>query len=275
MDKKHHHLAQESENLNTNTFTKSTKPKRVESLIKRFEKNFWRRNKDPKEASPVPSANSTDSIKRSKNIFSLIAGGNNKKTTRDIGIECKLDDERDYYNGMGTRRSSNQSLLSEKKYRPLKSSQRIENGSNQRLTSIIKPTERRVKARDNVHYENVKKPSAPTAIRVEINTRNSNNKYISNLETHKKPIGIASPLPQARTRPALKTGTIKRYEKKQEVIKPRAQELSSSFKRDDSDQMSFREYRERLRMKKENRRITDTSDDDLRRSYQQSFFIPM
>jgi len=271
-------LSQESDNLNTDTFTKSTKPKRVESLIKRFDMTFWRRNKDPKEPSPSPSgSNSTDSMKRSKNLFNLISG--NKKSTRDVAVECKMDDEcsEDYYSGMGTRKSSVQSLLT--KSRPLKTSQRHENGSNQRLTSIMKTT---AKPREAASYESVRKASAPAAaapIRVEI-LRNAN-RYQSPLQ---KPIGIASPLPQTKTRlppsssasTALKTGTLRTSEKKYEPTRTyvTAAKEPTNFRRDGSDRMSFRDYREKLKVKTENRKITDTSDDDLRKSYQQSFFIP-
>lgn len=266
-------LSQESENLNSNTFTKSSKPKRVESLIKRFDMSFWRRNKDkePKEKSPSPSG--SDTIKRSKNIFNtLISSG--KKSTRDVGIECKMDEDRDYYAGMGTRKSSIQSLISEKKHhRPPRTSKRHEHGSNQQLTSIIKPPERRYP-----YYEKKSTSSVPAPIRVELGVRNSISKYD---ESKRRPIGIASPLPQARNRSALKSATTKSYESKQpEINAPRSyaparvQEMNN-FNREGSDRKSFREYREKLKLKNDGRRITDNSDDELRQSYQQSFFIPM
>lgn len=233
--------------------------------------SFWRRSKEPKEKSPSPSG--SDTIKRSKNIFNLITSG--KKSTRDIGIECKMDEDRDYYSGMGTRKSSIQSLLSEKKYRPARrSQQRIENGSNQQLTSIIKSPERRYP------YEASKKSTtpAPTAIRVEIGLRNAN-RITSDAESRRKPIGVASPLPQPRNRSALKNGTSKAYESKRPEIgrtAPARVQETSNFSRDEgSDRMSFRDYREKLKLKNDNRRITDNSDDELRKSYQQSFFIPM
>jgi hypothetical protein len=285
-------LSQESENLNANTFTKSSKPKRVESFIRKIEKNLWRR-KDHKEPSPAPSSHSTDksdqstTAKRSKNIFNLITGG--KKSTREVEIQCKMDEERDYYEGIATRKSSIQSLTSEqKKYRPLKTSQRYENGNNQRLTSIIKTTDRnRNKNRDPYYeYENnnsssnnaAKKSSTPAPIRVEIDLRNSS-KYV---ESNRKPIGIASPLPQTRI---LKSTVAKNYDnsgRKVDTVtrsyapttRLQVAEKANNFQRD-GDQVSFREYREKLRMKNENRKITDNSDDELRRSYQQSFFIPM
>lgn len=265
-------LSQESENLNSNTFTKSSKPKRVESLIKRFDMSFWRRNKEPKEKSPSPSG--SDTIKRSKNIFNtLISSG--KKSTRDVGIECKLDEDRDYYSGMGTRKSSNQSLIGEKKnHRAIKSSKRLEHGSNQQLTSIIKPPERR--------YPYEKKSSIPTPapIRVEIGVRNIG-KYSSDAESKRKPIGIASPLPQARNRSVLKNATTKNYESKRPEINaarsyaPVKVQEKNNFNRQGSDKTSFREYREKLKLKNDGRRITDNSDDELRQSYQQSFFVPM
>lgn len=200
-----------------------------------------------------------------------------KKSTRDIGIECKMDEDRDYYGGMGTRKSSILSLISEKKYRPTKiASKRYDSGSNQQLTGIIKTPERRYP-----YYENAKKSttSVPAPIRVEIGLRNVH-KYTSESELNKKPIGIASPLPQARNRSVLKNGTAaKSYDSKRSEITrshapPRVQE-TNNFNREDNDRMSFREYREKLKLKKDNRRITDNSDDELRQSYQQSFFIPM
>lgn len=197
-----------------------------------------------------------------------------KKSTRDVAIECKMDEDRDYYGGMGTRKSSIQSLISEKKYRPTKiATKRYENGSNQQLTGIIKTPERRYP------YESVKKSTtlAPAPIRVEIGLRNSH-KYTSESDANKRPIGIASPLPQARNRSALKNGTIKGYDsKKAEVPRSyasiRAHE-TSNFSRVGSDKISFREYREKLKQKNDGRRITDNSEDELRKSYQQSFFIP-
>lgn len=235
--------------------------------------SFWRRHKDPKEKSPSPSG--SDTIKRSKNIFNLITSG--KKSTRDVGIECKMDDDRDYYSGMGTRKSSIQSLVSEKKYRPTKiASRRYDNGSNQQLTGIIKTPERRYP------YEGTKKSMtpAPAPIRVEIGLRNPH-RFTSESELNKKPIGVASPLPQARNRSLLKTGTVKSsYDSKRPEINisrsyapPRAQE-TSNFTREGSDRMSFKDYREQLKLKN-SRRVTDNSDDELRQSYQQTFFIPM
>lgn len=234
--------------------------------------SFWRRNKEPKEKSLSPSG--SDTIKRSKNIFNtLISSG--KKSTRDVGIECKMDEDRDYYGGMGTRKSSIQSLISEKKHhRPPRSSKRHEHGSNQQLTSIIKPPERRYP-----YYEKKSTTPAPAPIRVELGVRNSINKYTSDTESKRRPIGIASPLPQARNRSALKNN----YEsKRQEINAPqlrsnvpvRVQEMNN-FNREGKDRISFRDYREKLKIKNDGRRITDNSDDELRKSYQQSFFIPM
>ena len=266
-------LSQESENLNSNTFTKSSKPKRVESLIKRFDMSFWRRNKEPKEKSPSPSG--SDTIKRSKNIFNtLISSG--KKSTRDVGIECKMDEDRDYYSGMGTRKSSIQSLIPERRHhRPLKISKRNEQGSNQQLTSIIKPPERRYP------YEKKSMTAAPAPIRVVDSGVRNTNKYSSDMESKRKPIGIASPLPPARNRSVLKNATAKTYENKRPEINaarsyaPTRVQETSNFNRQGSDRASFREYREKLKLKNDGRRITDNSDDELRQSYQQSFFIPM
>lgn len=237
--------------------------------------SFWRRSKEPKETKEKsPSPSGSDTIKRSKNIFNLMSSG--KKSTRDVGIECKLDEDRDYYGGMGARKSSVQSLISgEKKYRPMRASQRYENGSNQQLTGIIKSPERRYPYNDSV-----KKSSTPmpAPIRVEIGLRNTN-KFTSESELNKRPIGIASPLPQARNRSALKNGTTKSYDSKRPEIArsyaPTRVQETSNFSREGSDRMSFRDYRERLKIKNENRRITDNSDDELRQSYQQSFFVPM
>lgn len=284
-----------AENVNTSTFTKSTKPKRVESLIKRFEWNFLKRNKEPKEASPSPSAHSTDSQKKSKNIFNLISG-NTKKTTRDIGIECKLDDERDYYNhnGMGTRKGSVQSISSDRKYRTVRIKDvRPDSEHRSRLgsmtTSVVKPMERRSKSRDYPYYENVKKstPITPAPIRVDLRT---NNKYYSDLtsESNRKPVGIASPQPQVRTRSSLRNGNPKIYENtKTPFTRSYAapanrynsdQEQSNSnnaSKKDSSDRVSFREYREQQRMKNDSKRSNNNSEDELKKSYQQSFFIPV
>lgn len=233
--------------------------------------SFWRRHKDPKEKSPSPSG--SDTIKRSKNIFNLITSG--KKSTRDVGIECKMDDDRDYYSGMGTRKSSIQSLVSEKKYRPTKiASRRYENGSNQQLTGIIKTPERRYP-----YYESTKKSMTPVPapIRVEITGVRNPQRFTSEPELKKKPIGIASPLPQARNRSALKTATVKSYDNKRPEIArsyaPQRAQEPSNFTRQGSDRMSFKDYRDQLKMK--NRRVTDNSDDELRQSYQQTFFVPM
>lgn len=271
-DKKRSSLSQEPENLDTNTFTKKDKPKRVESLIKRFDISFWRRNKDQKEKSPSPSG--SDTIKRSKNIFNLITSG--KKSTRDVGIECKMDEDRDYYGGMGARKSSIQSLASERKHRPLRSSQRLESGSNQKLMSIIKPPERRFP-----YYESAKKSMTPipAPIRVEIGLR-SVSKFTSESELNKRPVGIASPLPQARNRSTLKNDSAKSYEGKRmgnlsRSYAPTSVQETNDFNRGSNDRISFKEYRERLKVKNDNRRITDNSDDELRQSYQQSFFVPM
>lgn len=303
MDKKRASLlSQESENLNVSTFTKSTKPKRVESFIKKIEKNLWRR-KDPKEPSPAPSSSHSTSdregstIKRSKNIFKdFMSSG--KKSTREAEVQCKMDEDKDYYSGIATRKSSMQVSSSDnnkKSLRPLKVSQRYENGNNQRLTSIIKSSaDRNIrnKQRDYPSYESDntnanKKSTTPAPIRVEIDLRNghnnSNNKINNNrtidLNLKKKPIGIASPLPQPKS--VLKSGTAaKSYENKKSEISrsyaaPNKLTVENNLQREGSDRISFREYREQLRAKHENKKITDTSDDDLRRSYQQSFFVPM
>jgi hypothetical protein len=271
-------LSQESENLNANTFTKSTKPKRVESFIRKIEKNLWKRRDSKKEPSPAPSSHSSDqsTIKRSKNIFNLIPGVG-RKSTREVEIQCKMDDEKDYYSGIAMRKSSISDA--ERKHsvsRPLRVSQQrnYENGSNQKLTGIMKssqPDYRNVR-----EYESSKKASTPAPIRIEIDLRNTN----------KRPIGVASPLPQ-KTRSALKNGVKNNYDKKS-VENTRSYAPSSAtrlqvptdhnnLKRDGNERVSFREYREQLRAAKNGNRhkITDTSDDDLRRSYQQSFFVPM
>lgn len=281
-----------AENVNTTTFTKSTKPKRVESLIKRFEWNFLKRNKEPKEASPSPSAHSTDSQKKSKNIFNLISGVGTKKTTRDIGIECKMDDERDYnYNhGMGQRKGSVQSISSDRKYKTVRIKDvRPDSEHRSRLgsmtTSVVKPMERRSKSRDYPYYENIKKTTAttPAPIRVDLRT---NNKYYSDLtsESNKKPVGIASPQPQVRTRSSLRNGNTKIYENTKTPFtrsyaapanRYNSDQEQSTNKKDSSDRLSFREYREQQRMKNDSKRSNNNSEDELKKSYQQSFFIPV
>lgn len=309
MDKKRASLlSQESENLNVSTFTKSSKPKRVESFIKKIEKNLWRR-KDPKEPSPAPSSSHSTSdregstIKRSKNIFKdFISSG--KKSTREVEVQCKMDEDKDYYSGIATRRSSTQVNASPENkktpLRPLKASQRHENGNNPRLTSIIKSSadRSRNKQRDypynndsdnvtNIINNNSKKSSTPAPIRVEIDLRNAhnnngNNKTNNNRSTDlnlRKPIGIASPLPQPKS--VLKSGTAKSYENKKAyaaaaaATTPNKLAVENTFGREGSDRISFREYREQLRAKQENKKMTDNSEDDLRRSYQQTFFVPM
>lgn len=184
-----------------------------------------------------------------------------------------MDEEKDYYSGIAMRKSS----ISDAERKPsvsraLRASQQrnYENGSNQKLTSIMKssqPDYRSVR-----EYESSKKSSTPAPIRIEIDLRNTN----------KRPIGVASPLPQ-KTRSALKNGAKNSYDK---TTRPNAPPPPSrlqvtadnnNLKRDGNERVSFREYREQLRAaRNENRhKITDTSDDDLRRSYQQSFFVPM
>lgn len=289
MDKKRASLlSQESENLNVSTFTKSSKPKRVESFIKKIEKNLWRR-KDPKEPSPAPSSSHSTSdregstVKRSKNIFKdLMSVG--KKSTREVEIQCKMDEDKDYYSGIATRKSSLQpptSLIDTKKQqlRPLKTSQQYEGGNKQRLTGIIKSSTARNKQRDYPYNDAdamTKKSSTPAPIRVEIDLRNAQNSSGNNGKNSsslKKPIGIASPLPQPKS--VLKSGTAKSYENKKSYAAPSKLTIDNDFRREGSDRISFREYREQLRAKNENKKITDNSDDDLRKSYQQSFFIPM
>lgn len=211
--------------------------------------SFWRR-RGSKEKSPSPSG--SDTIKRSKNIFNLMASG--KKSTRDVGIECKLDLEEALMEQ--TRKSSTQSLIPERKHH------RHRNGSNQQLTSIIKSSDRR--------YPYKSSTPMPAPIRVEIGLRNGS-KFTSESDVSKKPIGIASPLPQ-RNRSGLKNGAVKSYDNKA----PRAKvQEPNEFTRQGSDRMSFRDYRDRLKIKNENKRRTDNSDDELRQSYQQSFFVPM
>lgn len=271
-------LSQESENLNANTFTKSSKPKRVESFIRKIEKNLWKRRDSKKEPSPAPSSHSSDqssTIKRSKNIFNLISGGG-RKSTREVEVQCKMDEEKDYYSGIAMRKSSISDA--ERKHsvsssRPLKQ-RNYENGSNQKLTGIMKSSQ--PDYRNLREYESTKKSLTPAPIRIEIDLRNTN----------KRPIGVASPL-QQKTRSALKNGVKNNYDKKSmENTRSHAPPSSvrlqipndhNNIKRDGNERVSFREYREQLRAaKNENRhKITDNSDDDLRRSYQQSFFVPM
>lgn len=251
-----------------------SKPKRVESFIRKIEKNLWKRRDSKKEPSPAPSSQSSDqsTIKRSKNIFSLIPGAGRRKSTREVEIQCKMDEEKDYYSGITIRKSSTSDT--ERRHsasRPLKASQRnYENGSNQKLTGIMKSSQPDYRNA----YESSKKSSTPAPIRIEIDLSNTN----------KRPIGVASPLPQ-KTRSALKNGLKYNNDKKSaensksyapQSTKLQVQSDSNNLKRDGNERLSFREYREQLRAKNGNRtKITDTSDDDLRKSYQQSFFVPM
>lgn len=260
-------LSQESDNLNTNTFTKSDKPKRVDSLIKKFDISFWRRHKDHKEKSPSPSGSESINRSGSKNLFNLKFSG--KKSTRDVATECKLDEDRDYSGGIGFRKSSIQPLISERKHKSVRSSQRFENVNEP--TGIIKSPERRFP-----YYQNEKKTIHSNPIRVEIGS----NRFSSQLHLNRKPVGIASPLPQARNRSMTRTEANRSYENKRlgNFQQPPAQlkvPPRESFSRDSNDRISFREYRERLKSKNDIQRVADNSDNELRQSYQQTFFVPM
>lgn len=302
-DRNHHHTS-------TATLTRRSKPKRVESFIKKFDTiNFWKR-RDSKDKSPSPATNNSnhtgngDTLKRTKNIFNLIASS--KKSTRDIGIECKLDQEErqeryDYFdssfshagNDMGLRKSSVQSLNEEiPKYRRPSSKPKVyEHGSTQLLTSIIKTPERR--------YNYTTTAAIPTT-RVGFDVK-SRSKYTpsppieyDDIISRRKPVGVASPQPQIRARSVLKNGGSSTLKKP-----PPPPPLSSTLKstrllasiennnhngldddpttRQEGDRMSFREYRERLLAQKNenNRRLADNSDDELRKTHQQSFFVPI
>lgn len=279
---------------NTSTLTRRSKPKRVESFMKKFDINFWKR-RDSKDKSPSP-ANGGDTLKRSKNIFNLIASS--KKSTRDVGIECKLDEEEreklDYFDSsynsnMGMRKSSVQSLTEEiPKYRRASKPKVYEHGSTQLLTSIIKTPERRY------NYKSVTTSIPSTANRVgfDVKSRSKYSPPIENEDVRRKPVGVASPQPQLRSRSVLKNGASNQQQnslKKTSTFKSTrllttSNENNNNINNDNeddltrqgSDRMSFREYRERLlKMKNENRRMADNSDDDLRKSHQQSFFVPI
>lgn len=270
-------LSQESENLNADTFTKSTKPKRVESFIKKIEKNLWRRKETKKEPSPAPSSQGSDqsTIKRSKNLFNLISSSvGGRKSTREVEIQCKIDEDKEYYKGIAVKKSSKD--VEKKVMRPARASQQriYENGSDQRITSIMKSSQQqRQPDRHLREYESNRKSSTPAPIRIEIDLRNTN----------KRPIGVASPLPQ-KMKSTLKNGN---YDGKQSSHAPSSLRLhingnnnndnGNNLRRDGNERVSFREYREQLRAKggEYRQKVTDTSDDDLRKSYQQSFFIPM
>jgi hypothetical protein len=269
--------------------------------MKKFDINFWKR-RDSKDKSPSP-ANGGDTLKRTKNIFNIMASS--KKSTRDVGIECKLDEEErekfDYFDssynnnnnnidkGMGMRKSSIQSLNEEiPKYRRASSKPKVyEHGSSQLLTSIIKTPERRY------NYKSVTSSIPPTTNRVGFDVK-SRTKYSPEIEdVRRKPVGVASPQPQLRSRSVLKNGVNsiggnQNSLKKTSTFKSTRLLTSSNennnnninneddLTRQGSDRMSFREYRERLlKMKNENRRMADNSDDDLRKSHQQSFFVPI
>lgn len=271
--------------VNSSTLTRRSKPKRVESFMKKFDINFWKR-RDSKDKSPSPATNNGgDTLKRTKNIFNIIASS--KKSTRDIGIECKLDEEeRDFFdssynggNGMGMRKSSIQSLTEEiPKYRRASKPKVYEHGSTQLLTSIIKTPERRY------NYKSVTSTIPATTNRVGF--KYSPPKEIE--DVRRKPVGVASPQPQVRSRSVLKNTAGNNTLKKTSTLKltrlltTTSNENNNNNNEDDltrqgsGDRMSFREYRERLlKMKNENRRMADNSDDDLRKSHQQSFFVPI
>lgn len=289
-DRNHHHTS-------TATLTRRSKPKRVESFIKKFDTiNFWKR-RDSKDKSPSPANpihSNGDTLKRTKNIFNLIASS--KKSTRDVGIECKLDQEEqqekyDHFdssyplgNDMGLRKSSVQSLNEEiPKYRRASKPKVYEHGSSQLLTSIIKTPDRRYNYKSTV---STIPTTATTRVGFDVKSRGkySPSPPMEYDDIRRRPVGVASPQPQIRSRSVLKNGNSTL--KKQSTTLKSTRLLSSiennnnhddELERQGSDRMSFREYRERLLKAKNenNRRLADNSDDELRKSHQQSFFVPI
>ena len=259
------------------------KPKRVESLIKRFEKNFLRRDKTPKEHkekevkeySPI-SNSSTDSLKRIKKIFS-----SNKKVTRDVGIECKIDDDIDYQNKLNTfRKSSIKSMTNDRFSSPQKIY--FEN-TDQRRKESIRPLERK-KLRNDEIYENVGRKINPAPIRVELDSRRGSK--LSN-----KPIGIANPQQHRPSITSISSIDSRARDSKKHPMKPIRVEFfkpsapnsrggiistvhndNINVKEAKSDKMSFKEYREA--QKARSSKPTNDHDDQLKNSYQQSFFVP-
>lgn len=244
----------------------------MESFIKKIEKNLWRRKETKKEPSPAPSSQGSDqsTIKRSKNLFNLISGGG-RKSTREVEIQCKIDEDKEYHKGIAVKKSSRE--VEKKPTRPTRASQQpqqqqpriYENGNNQKITSIMKSSQQQ--RPDHREYESSnRKSSTPAPIRIEIDLRNTN----------KRPIGVASPLPQ-KTKSTLKNGNYDGGNKHAPQLRLQINDNGNNLRRDGNERVSFREYREQLRARggEHRQKITDTSDDDLRKSYQQSFFVPM
>lgn len=263
---------------------KRVKPKRVESLIKRFEKNFLRRDKAPKEPkehkelkeySPI-SNSSTDSLKRIKKIFS-----SSKKVTRDVGIDCKIDDDIDYQNRLNTfRKSSIKSVTSDRFSSPQKI---YYENPDQRRRETLRPLDRK-KLRNDEIYENVGRKINPEPIRVELDSRRGG-------KVSHKPVGIANPQQHRPSITSLSSiDSRARDSKKQQIkpirveffkpsaLKPRSAIVSAgrsdkvNVNESKTDKMSFREYREAQKFR--SNKLIDDHDDQLKNSHQQSFFVP-
>lgn len=244
-----------------------------------------RREKEPKESSPTPSAHSTESqrAQKSKNIFNLIGG--HKAKTRDVGINCKIDEDLEYQRVLCTKRMTLKPAISE---RTLKSARKLVQESR----DSVKAAERRISKGlpevDQHIYENIKKNSRPAPIRVEIDLRRAT-KYEPDYSESPKPVGIANPQVQRNSNTSSTSTESRRTTQKYQVSQPIRVEIPKSkpspaprtqphpetdnfSNRKAPEKMSFCEYRESLRAKRE-RNLTSDPEDDLKKTHQQSFFV--
>lgn len=238
--------------------------------------------------SPAPSTESVDSLKNKKNLFNLMS---KPIKTRDIGILCKIDEDLEYQRILSTKK------ITLKSDRPIKSARKIYSDSldARREAATVKAAERRASKRaeeDQPFYENIKKQqSRPGPIRVEIDLRRASKYDSDGVSESSKPVGIASP---QNHRPSISSVTSvesrrlssqQKYQVSQPIRvelekpspAPRSQlttQLDSKFaNRRAPDNMSFREYRESLRSNKGPKSHGDP-DADLKKTHQQSFFVP-
>lgn len=238
-----------------------------------------------KEPSPTPSAQSTESVKnqKSKNIFNLIGGS--KVRTRDVGINCKIDDDLDYQRVLSTKRMVLKPAISE---RTLKSARKISQENRDSVKAAERRMSRGLPEVDQHIYENVKKNARQAPIRVEIDLRKST-KYDSDYSESSKPVGIANPQVHRNSNTSVTSTESRRTSNQYQVTQPIRVELPKSkpspaprtrkiieeesfSNRKAPEKMSFREYRESLRAKRE-RQMTSDPEDDLKKSHQQSFFV--
>jgi hypothetical protein len=253
-------------------------------LIKRFDRILHRTKKEEKEVSPAPSSESVDSLKNKKNLINMMS---KPVKTRDIGILCKIDDDLEYQKILSTKK------MTLKSDRPIKSARKIysENLDARREAATIKAAERRASKRmeEEQLYENVRKTTRPGPIRVEIDLRRAS-KYDSDGNESSKPVGIASPQVQRPSITSVTSIESRRLnsQQKYQISKPIRVELDkpspaprSQLKIQDSqfadrnapEKMSFREYRESLRANRGEKNYGDP-DSDLKKTHQQSFFVP-